>query len=150
MLKEFFIAVTLFSNIESLAFKSGSGIYMRLVSLLKHASSRSSGLLVAANTNTFLSELLFTPSNYTRNSVFNRREASCSLPPLVPIIESISSIKITLGSLSYARAKRVRTSFSLSPIHLEVSVTALQEKKVDLHSVAIAFASRVFPLPGGP
>jgi hypothetical protein len=44
----------------------------------------------------------------------------------------------------------VRTSFSLSPIHFEVRVTALQEKKVDLHSVAIALAKRVLPLPGGP
>jgi len=33
---------------------------------------------------------------------------------------------------------------------LEVRVTALQEKNVDLHSVAIAFAKSVFPFPGGP
>jgi hypothetical protein len=31
-----------------------------------------------------------------------------------------------------------------------VNVTALHEKKVDLHSVAIALASKVFPFPGGP
>jgi len=49
-----------------------------------------------------------------------------------------------------ARAKRVFMSFSLSPIHLETSVLALMLKKVDLHSEATAFASRVFPLPGGP
>jgi hypothetical protein len=41
-------------------------------------------------------------------------------------------------------------SFSPSPIHLEVRVLALQLKKVDLHSVAIALASIVLPLPGGP
>jgi len=66
------------------------------------------------------------------------------------MIESISSMKITLGALSAASANSPFMSFSPSPIHLDVSVLALQLKKVDLHSVAIAFASIVLPLPGGP
>ena len=41
-------------------------------------------------------------------------------------------------------------SFSPSPIHFEVRVEALQLKKVDWHSVAMALASIVFPFPGGP
>ena len=96
----------------------------------------------------FLSEEELTPSNYIRNSVLSLREASCSPYPRAPMIESISSIKITLGALSAANAKRHFISFS--PIHLEVKVEALQLKKVDLHSVAIAFANIVLPLPGGP
>ena len=66
------------------------------------------------------------------------------------MIESISSMKITLGALSAASAKRHFISFSPSPIHFEVRVDALQLKKVDLHSVAIALASIVLPFPGGP
>jgi len=41
-------------------------------------------------------------------------------------------------------------SFSLSPNHLETKVLALMLKKQLLHSVATAFASMVFPFPGGP
>lgn len=63
---------------------------------------------------------------------------------------SISSIKITAGALSAAKANKHFMSFSPSPIHLLVNVEAEQLKNVDLHSVAIAFASIVFPLPGGP
>jgi hypothetical protein len=50
----------------SLASSSGNGIYILLVNLLKAASSRSYGLLVAARTSKFLSLLYaapFTPSN---------------------------------------------------------------------------------------
>ena len=66
------------------------------------------------------------------------------------MIESISSMNMTAGAYSLAIAKRAFISFSPSPIHLDVKVDALQLKKVDLHSVAIALASMVFPLPGGP
>ena len=65
-------------------------------------------------------------------------------------MESISSKKITLGARSKANANRPRISFSPSPIHLEVRVEALMLKKVDLHSVATALASKVLPVPGGP
>jgi len=47
-------------------------------------------------------------------------------------------------------AKSVFINFSLSPTHLDISELAEILKKVDLHSVATAFASIVFPLPGGP
>lgn len=45
---------------------------------------------------------------------------------------------------------RVLTNFSASPIHFEVSVAAVMLKNLQLDSFATAFASRVFPLPGGP
>jgi hypothetical protein len=65
-------------------------------------------------------------------------------------MESISSKNITLGAYSIAIAKRPFISFSPSPIHLDVKVDADILKNVDLHSVATAFASNVFPVPGGP
>jgi len=56
----------------------------------------------------------------------------------------------TDGYLSFARVNNAFISLSPSPIHLEVRVDALTLKNVDLHSVAMAFASIVLPLPGGP
>lgn len=55
-----------------------------------------------------------------------------------------------LGLYTYANAKRVLMSYSLSPTHFDIKVLADILKNVDLHSVATALASRVFPLPGGP
>lgn len=43
-----------------------------------------------------------------------------------------------------------RTSFSDSPLYLEVRVEEDTLKKVVRHSVATALASNVFPVPGGP
>jgi hypothetical protein len=42
------------------------------------------------------------------------------------------------------------TNFSESPLHLEANVDALTLKKVVFPCVAKAFASKVFPVPGGP
>lgn len=47
-------------------------------------------------------------------------------------------------------SKSKRTSFSDSPRYLDVSVDEDTLKKVVLHSVATALASRVLPVPGGP
>lgn len=47
-------------------------------------------------------------------------------------------------------SNRSLTSFSDSPLYLEVSVDEDTLKKVVLHSVATAFANIVFPVPGGP
>lgn len=54
------------------------------------------------------------------------------------------------GARAFAKPNNARTSFSLSPCHLDVSVEADTEKKVDLDSVATARASIVLPVPGGP
>ena len=63
---------------------------------------------------------------------------------------SISSRNTVLGARSLARSNNTRTSFSLSPRHLLMTVLAPMLKKVVSHSVATAFASIVFPVPGGP
>ena len=47
-------------------------------------------------------------------------------------------------------SKRIRTSFSDSPLYLEVRVEELTLKNVVPHSVATAFANIVLPVPGGP
>ena len=49
-----------------------------------------------------------------------------------------------------AIANIVLTIFSPSPTHFEVSVDADMLKKVDLDWAAMAFPSRVLPVPGGP
>ena len=86
-----------------------------------------------------------------RNSVLSLLEDSFSPSDYRLVrMESISSMKMMLGAWMAAKEKRVLISFSLSPIHLETRVLALMLKKVALHSVATAFASIVFPFPGGP
>jgi hypothetical protein len=57
---------------------------------------------------------------------------------------------MTEGDYILATANKVFINFSLSPIHLETKLEADILKKVHLHSVATAFASIVFPFPGGP
>jgi len=80
----------------SLAGLSGKPIYIRLVSLLKAASSKSKGLFVAAITRIPVDEEP-TPSSWIRNSVFNLLEASYSSLDLLVKIESTSSINMILG-----------------------------------------------------
>lgn len=57
-------------------------------------------------------------------------------------------IRVTNWSLTIS--KRRRTSFSDSPLYLEVRVDEETLKNVVLHSVATALAKSVFPVPGGP
>jgi hypothetical protein len=59
-------------------------------------------------------------------------------------------MKITDGAYSFASKNNALISFSPSPIHLDTKVDAETLKKVLLHSVAIALANIVFPVPGGP
>mmetsp|Transcript_23713 Transcript_23713/g.59788 ORF Transcript_23713/g.59788 Transcript_23713/m.59788 type:complete len:86 (-) Transcript_23713:680-937(-) len=59
-------------------------------------------------------------------------------------------MKTILGCTEYATAKSARTSFSPSPTHFDVSELAEIAKNRAFASVATAFASSVFPVPGGP
>ena len=47
-------------------------------------------------------------------------------------------------------SNRMRIIFSPSPRHFDASEDADTLKNVVRHSVATAFASSVFPVPGGP
>mmetsp|Transcript_10270 Transcript_10270/g.22796 ORF Transcript_10270/g.22796 Transcript_10270/m.22796 type:complete len:226 (-) Transcript_10270:650-1327(-) len=155
-----------FRNIASLAPALGSGTKTLFSSRRSTAMSKSHGRLLAAMTKTCSEELPpwatwalaeaavapLTPSICISNSVFIRLEASCSPPsPSLDVrMESISSRNIVLGPWYLATSNSTRTSFSLSPRHLETNVEADMLKKVVLHSVATAFASSVLPVPGGP
>lgn len=65
-------------------------------------------------------------------------------------MESISSMKTTDGWWNDAKANRVLTNLSDSPIHLLIKLEADMLKKLDFDSEAMAFAIIVFPVPGGP
>jgi hypothetical protein len=70
---------------------------------------------------------------------------------LLGLADKLATVKIQVFLISTSRwSNRVLISFSLSPIHFDTKVLALILKKVDLHSVATAFASMVLPFPGGP
>ena len=109
---------------------AGSGTYKRLTKRRLAASSSSCGRFVAPMTNTRPCPEVPVPSSCTRNSVLIRRLASFSSAFRCVKRESISSIKTTAGSRYAATAKRVRTSFSPSPIHLLVREELDMEKKV--------------------
>lgn len=91
-----------------------------------------------------------TPFICTKNSVLTRRDASESPSPRVPHNESTSSIKIIAGLFSLAIWNSCLTNRSDSPIHFETKSEDETEKKVELASVATAFAKNDFPVPGGP
>ncbi|EDZ68639.1 hypothetical protein AWRI1631_164190 [Saccharomyces cerevisiae AWRI1631] len=132
-----------------LAAKSGNGIYILLSNLLLMALSSCHGIFVAPRTKTPW-ESFPTPFICTNNSVLILLLASLSPSPLVPVSASTSSIKIIEGLFSLAIANNCLTSFSDSPIHLETKSLELTLKKVELASVATAFAKYDLPVPGGP
>mmetsp|Transcript_4614 Transcript_4614/g.14959 ORF Transcript_4614/g.14959 Transcript_4614/m.14959 type:complete len:219 (-) Transcript_4614:164-820(-) len=84
------------------------------------------------------------------NSVFICVTASCSLFFLVPRKESISSMKMIDGCNFHAKVKTAVTSFCASPNHFDCNVLVRTLMKHACDSFANAFASSVFPVPGGP
>ena len=134
-------------------FKSGNGMYINWSKRpgLSKASSRISGLFVAPTINTFF----FTPipSISVKSWFITRSAASPPLPTPEPReipIESNSSKKSTHGALWRALSNTSRTFASDSPNHIVSNSGPFTEMKFDEHSVAIAFAIKVFPHPGGP
>ena len=135
---------------SSRAVAEGKGTRIRFSRRRRSAWSSSHGRLEAARTKT-CSAPESNPSICVNNSVFIRREPSCSpASPRADMRASISSMKIVDGAWWRASSKRTRTSFSESPRHFETIDDALMLKKVVRHSVATAFASSVLPVPGGP
>eukprot|EP00834_Sanchytrium_tribonematis_P007386 NODE_659_length_4968_cov_0.490655.p4 type:complete len:162 gc:universal NODE_659_length_4968_cov_0.490655:502-987(+) len=64
--------------------------------------------------------------------------------------ESSSSKKTMQGADCLAFEKRRRIFASLSPMYIFKSSGPLTDTKFKLHSVAMAFAHKVLPVPGGP
>ncbi|OPX73648.1 MAG: hypothetical protein A4E39_00960 [Methanoregulaceae archaeon PtaB.Bin152] len=78
---------------------------------------------------------------------------TCEEPMYVPRLgtsASTSSKKMIAGDACRALRKISRTPFSDSPTHLERSSGPFTEMKLHSLSFATAFASIVFPVPGGP
>ncbi len=71
-------------------------------------------------------------------------------PPRAGASASSSSKKMMDGATCRAFLKTSRTARSLSPTHFERSWGPLTGTKFAPLSLAIAFAIRVFPVPGGP
>ena len=70
--------------------------------------------------------------------------------PLARPIASISSIKIIHGDFSFACLNRSLTRDAPTPTNISTKSEPDIEKKGTLASPATAFASNVFPVPGGP
>mmetsp|Transcript_8888 Transcript_8888/g.26884 ORF Transcript_8888/g.26884 Transcript_8888/m.26884 type:complete len:258 (-) Transcript_8888:54-827(-) len=138
-------------------FLSGSEILTFLESLPGRirASSRTSGRLVAHIRRTsgprpsaLLPSLKPSSSVSSWFRVWSR--SSFKPAPLFPPTASISSINTMLGALILACLNRSLTLAAPRPTKSSTNSLALQAKKGTLASPATAFASSVFPVPGGP
>mmetsp|Transcript_21034 Transcript_21034/g.67762 ORF Transcript_21034/g.67762 Transcript_21034/m.67762 type:complete len:236 (-) Transcript_21034:243-950(-) len=122
------------------------------------AGSTSEGWLVAAMTTTcawaaarVAGESI--PSHSARNWARSAAVASCSEAPRLPPCEkmqSISSMKRMLGASLCASVKYASASLFDSPYHFEKSRAGLRHRKAKSASCAMARASIVLPVPGGP
>ncbi len=81
----------------------------------------------------------------------------CSRSSLLPIwlsrlfpMASISSIKTIHGAICCACLNRSRTREAPTPTYISTNAEPLSEKNGTFASPATAFASSVFPVPGGP
>nr|QNO44619.1 hypothetical protein JBICLBBK_00023 [Methanosarcinales archaeon ANME-2c ERB4] len=139
------------SKILDRASLSGSGISISRSILpgLRIAGSTISILLVAAITTTSRSSSR--PSSSVKICETTRSVAKLSvLLPRTGTIESISSKKMIAGDACLALRNISRIAFSDSPTYLLSSSGPLMLMKFAELSVATAFASKVFPVPGGP
>mmetsp|Transcript_2548 Transcript_2548/g.8682 ORF Transcript_2548/g.8682 Transcript_2548/m.8682 type:complete len:229 (+) Transcript_2548:2445-3131(+) len=118
---------------------------------LRSALSRMSGLLVPARITT--PEVVAKPSISTRS--WFRVFSLSSLPPMPPRplclpMASISSMKMIEGAWVLALAKRSLTLAGPTPTNISIKSLPLIDRKGTPASPAVALASRVFPVPGGP
>ncbi len=140
------------SRIFRRASSSGTGTWTWRSSRPGRSSAESirSGRLVVAMTTTSSSDS--SPSSSVSSWETTRSETpeSLWLRPRSVAMESISSKNTTVGAFSRALLNTSRTPFSDSPTNLFSSSGPLMEMKLESASLATAFASRVFPVPGGP
>ena len=152
-----FLASGFFSKwifkIASRSFRSGSSIFTRRSKRPGrcNAESRTSDLLVAARTITFVP--CSKPSISTRIWLSVCSLSSC--PPPIPLprfrpTASISSIKIMHGAFFLAFANRSRTRDAPTPTNISTNSEPEMLKNGVFASPATARASIVLPVPGGP
>eukprot|EP00834_Sanchytrium_tribonematis_P002247 NODE_65_length_25825_cov_1.353844.p14 type:complete len:194 gc:universal NODE_65_length_25825_cov_1.353844:19500-18919(-) len=137
-------------NIFCLSSTVGNGTNFNLSILpgRNNAGSIISGLFVAARTNT--PSLPSTPSNSVNKVLTTRCVASDLESSLLGQSASISSKNIRQGADALALENTILTAFSLSPTYLFNSSGPFTETKLHPHALAVAFASKVLPQPGGP
>ena len=137
-------------NICNLAFSSGNGTsnFNSILPGLNNAGSIKSGLFVAATIVTFSNSSI--PSISVNNWLIILSVLSVKDEPLTLLILSNSSKKIIVGATILAFLNNSLIFFSLSPTHLLINSGPFTEMKFAFASFAIALASNVFPVPGGP
>mmetsp|Transcript_92391 Transcript_92391/g.188026 ORF Transcript_92391/g.188026 Transcript_92391/m.188026 type:complete len:277 (+) Transcript_92391:788-1618(+) len=141
-------------------FASGRSILNNLGRRLRIALSTWLGRLVAPKTMTgpplrlpswlLLFPEVVIPSQSVRNSALMAFPALFSAPSRGFKKVSSSSIKMIDGESLRARLKIASMSLLDSPYHLFMIFESLTARKVASASLAIALASMVFPVPGGP
>mmetsp|Transcript_30997 Transcript_30997/g.100151 ORF Transcript_30997/g.100151 Transcript_30997/m.100151 type:complete len:288 (-) Transcript_30997:352-1215(-) len=116
------------------------------------AGSSVSGRLVPASTTIW--PLLVKPSISTKSwlRVFSRSSLPPKLPPRPRALPtaSISSMKTMHGCIALACEKRSRTRAGPTPTNISIKSDPDTERKGTLASPAVALASSVLPVPGGP
>mmetsp|Transcript_30476 Transcript_30476/g.81988 ORF Transcript_30476/g.81988 Transcript_30476/m.81988 type:complete len:330 (-) Transcript_30476:948-1937(-) len=116
------------------------------------ASSRMSARLVAARM--MMPDVVLKPSISTRSwlSVFSRSSLPPAKPPLPRLrpTASISSMKIMHGAMARAWAKRSRTREGPTPTNISMKSEPEMDRNGTEASPAVALASMVLPVPGGP
>mmetsp|Transcript_2650 Transcript_2650/g.4515 ORF Transcript_2650/g.4515 Transcript_2650/m.4515 type:complete len:357 (+) Transcript_2650:1045-2115(+) len=117
----------------------------------RSAGSKMSARLVAATT---ITPALPSNPSISVSSWFNVCSRS-SLPPPIPVprdrpTASISSTNTRQGAFSLAFLNKSRTREAPTPTNISTNSDPEIEKKGTPASPAMAFASRVFPVPGGP
>mmetsp|Transcript_57361 Transcript_57361/g.139947 ORF Transcript_57361/g.139947 Transcript_57361/m.139947 type:complete len:202 (+) Transcript_57361:383-988(+) len=145
------------SKISFRVSRSGRSTRILLGNLRSTASSRSNGRFVDPMTTTrsplpFVPE--FNPSHSLIMVVLTLVNVPCAesseLPSRLDNKLSTSSMKITHGANRRASVNTALAFFSDSPNHLFSTEEASTLRKLAPPSVATAFASKVFPVPGGP
>ena len=119
---------------------------------LRRAGSSTSGRLVAAMIRSPLDESKPSISARSWLSVCSRSSfPPPNLPPsrVLPIA-SISSMKIMQGEFFFASSNRSLTRLAPTPTNISTNSEPDREKNGTSASPATAFASSVFPVPGGP
>mmetsp|Transcript_1765 Transcript_1765/g.6354 ORF Transcript_1765/g.6354 Transcript_1765/m.6354 type:complete len:278 (+) Transcript_1765:1299-2132(+) len=116
-----------------------------------NAGSRMSALFVAATT---MTPVLPSKPSISVNSWFNVCSLS-SLPPPTPVpldrpTASISSTKTMHGAFSFAFLNKSLTLDAPTPTNISTNSEPEMEKNGTPASPAIALASKVLPVPGGP
>ena len=119
-------------------------------SRLRIASSMDSSRLDAARIIIWFSAFVVRPSHCCRNIAFNEHSVDWSSSVRMLRNESISSMKIIHGSSFRARVNRALASFSVSPMNLFLIIDISRFMKLASIYLAIAFATKVLPHPGGP